>query len=123
MTWGRLVSFWMISLQSIGFTLGLIMISSNFGGYTKKSIYCAGNIAAPHFVYKHEAARYQSGAYAMMGGYIAKLVAHALLWFIMAASNKKRDRQCPADPKLAAAAGMQDKMECASEDPNFSFVL
>ncbi|ORY91573.1 major facilitator superfamily domain-containing protein [Leucosporidium creatinivorum] len=129
MTWGRLIGFWLVNVQSIGFTLGLVMISSNFGGYTKKSIvssivfaaYCAGNIAGPQFVYKHEAPRYQSGAYAMMGGYIAKLVAHVLLWFIMAASNKKRDRQGPADPKLAAAAGMEDKME--TENPNFRFVL
>lgn len=97
--------------------------------YTKKSIvssmvfaaYCAGNIAGPQFIYKHEAPRYQSGAYAMLGGYIAKLAAHALLWVVMAASNKKRDRQGPADPKAAAAAGMEDKME--TENPNFRFVL
>lgn len=27
--------------------------------------YCAGNIAGPQFIYKDEAPRYQSGAYAM----------------------------------------------------------
>lgn len=56
-----------------------------------------------------------------MGGYIAKLAAHALLWVVMAASNKKRDRQGPADPKAAAAAGMRDEMETANKD--FRFVL
>lgn len=56
-----------------------------------------------------------------MGGYIAKLAAHALLWVVMAASNKKRDRQGPADPKAAAAAGMEDKME--TENQSFRYVL
>jgi len=59
-----------------------------------------------------------------VGGYIAKLVAHGTLWAIMYASNKSRDRNLgPADPKLAAAAGMQDKMETVKENPNFRYVL
>lgn len=59
-----------------------------------------------------------------MGGYIAKLVAHCILWAIMFLSNKSRDRKFgPADPKLAAAAGMEDKMESTDENPNFRYVL
>ncbi|GAA6064067.1 hypothetical protein JCM10212_001473 [Sporobolomyces blumeae] len=130
--WGRLISFWFVNVQSIGFTLGLVMISSNIGGYTKRSItsamvfaaYCAGNMAGPQFIYANEKPRYQSGAYAMMAGYIAKLVAHLILWVIMYSSNKSRDKNFgPADPKLAAAAGMEDKMECVKENPNFRYVL
>jgi len=53
--WGRLVALWFTNFQSIGFVLGLVMISSNIGGYTKKQFtsgvvfvaYCAGNIAGP----------------------------------------------------------------------------
>ncbi|GAA5835786.1 hypothetical protein JCM9279_004646 [Rhodotorula babjevae] len=130
--WGRLVSFWFVNVQSIGFTLGLVMISSNFGGYSKRSItsamvfaaYCAGNMAGPQFIYANEKPRYQSGAYAMMAGYIAKLVAHLALWAIMYLSNKSRDRKFgPADPKLAAAAGMEDKTESVKSNPNFRYVL
>ncbi|GAA6019612.1 hypothetical protein JCM11491_002824 [Sporobolomyces phaffii] len=130
--WGRLVSFWFVNVQSIGFTLGLVMISANIGGYTKRSItsamvfaaYCAGNMAGPQFIYESEKPRYQSGAYAMMGGYIAKLVAHCILWAIMYLSNKSRDRNLgPADTKLAADAGMEDKMESVKENPNFRYVL
>ncbi|GAA5932995.1 uncharacterized protein JCM15063_002263 [Sporobolomyces koalae] len=130
--WGRLISFWFVNVQSIGFTLGLVMISSNIGGYTKKSVvsgmvfaaYCAGNMAGPQFIYAHEKPRYQSGAYAMMGGYIAKLVAHGVLWAIMYLSNKSRDRNLgPANPDLAAAAGMEDRMETVKENPNFRYVL
>jgi hypothetical protein len=59
-----------------------------------------------------------------MAGYIAKLVAHGILWAIMFLSNKSRDRNLgPADPKLAADAGMQDKMESVKENPNFRYVL
>lgn len=53
-----------------------------------------------------------------MGGYIAKLVAHCALWAIMYCSNKSRDRKFgPADPKLAAAAGMEDKTESVKSNP------
>ncbi|GAA6051464.1 hypothetical protein NBRC10513_000412 [Rhodotorula toruloides] len=150
--WGRLVSFWLVNTQSVGFTLGLVMVSSNIGGYTKKSVtsamvfaaYCAGNMAGPQFIYANEKPRYQSGAYAMsafpgalasvssmltrvllaVAGYIAKLVAHGVLWVIMYMSNKSRDRNLgPADPKLAAAAGMDDKTESVKENPNFRYVL
>ncbi|GJN88350.1 hypothetical protein Rhopal_001315-T1 [Rhodotorula paludigena] len=133
MHWGRLVGFWLVNFQSVGFTLGLVMISSNIGGYTKRSItsamvfaaYCAGNL---YFIYADERPRYQSGALAMkiaaVISYIAKLVAHLVLWIIMYASNKSRDRNFgPADPKLAAAAGMQDKTESVKENPNFRYVL
>lgn len=59
-----------------------------------------------------------------MGGYIAKLVAHLILWAIMYMSNKSRDRNLgPADPKLAATAGMEDKMESVDQNPNFRYVL
>jgi hypothetical protein len=44
--WGRLISFWFVNVQSIGFTLGLVMISSNIGGYTKKSTVSAMVFAA-----------------------------------------------------------------------------
>ncbi|BGP32547.1 hypothetical protein JCM10296v2_004328 [Rhodotorula toruloides] len=130
--WGRLVSFWLVNTQSVGFTLDLVMVSSNIGGYTKKSVtsamvfaaYCIGNMAGPQFIYANEKPRYQSGAYAMMAGYIAKLVAHGVLWVIMYMSNKSRDRNLgPADPKLAAAAGMDDKTESVKENPNFRYVL
>ncbi|GAA5978939.1 hypothetical protein JCM10908_002743 [Rhodotorula pacifica] len=130
--WGRLISFWGVNTQSVGFTLGLVMISSNIGGYTKRSVtsamvfaaYCAGNMAGPQFIYANEKPRYQSGAYAMMGGYIAKLVAHAILWGIMWSSNKSRDSKLgPADTKLAAAAGMEDKTESVKNNPNFRYVL
>jgi len=37
-TWGRLVSFWLVNSQSVGFTVALTTISSNMGGYTHRSM-------------------------------------------------------------------------------------
>lgn len=49
------------------------MISSNIGGYTKKSVtssmvfaaYCLGNFAGPMFIFESEKPVYRSGTYAM----------------------------------------------------------
>ena len=37
-TWGRLVCFWLVNSQSVGFTVSLITISSNMGGYSHRSM-------------------------------------------------------------------------------------
>lgn len=37
-TWGRLVSFWLVNSQSVGFAVSLVTISSNMAGYTHRSI-------------------------------------------------------------------------------------
>ena len=37
-TWGRLVSFWLINSQSVGFAVSLVTISSNMAGYTHRSV-------------------------------------------------------------------------------------
>jgi hypothetical protein len=51
-TWPRLIGFWLVNCQSIGFTIGLVMVSSNIGSYSKRVVtsscifvaYCVGNI-------------------------------------------------------------------------------
>lgn len=37
-SWQRLISFWIVNSQSVGFTVSLVTISSNMGGYTKRSV-------------------------------------------------------------------------------------
>ncbi|GHJ84788.1 hypothetical protein NliqN6_1190 [Naganishia liquefaciens] len=124
--WPRLFGFWLVNTQSIGFTLGLVMVSSNVGSYSKRSVtssmifvaYCAGNAAGPAFVYESEAPNYTSAAAAMMGGYTGKLICHCLLGYYMWRSNKKRDAEYgPADPVKAADNGMAGQ----TEDENIHF--
>ena len=53
--WSRLVALWMCSCQSVGFAIGLTLVSANIAGYTKKQVtgaavfvgYCVGNIIGP----------------------------------------------------------------------------
>lgn len=37
-TWARLACFWLVNLQSVGFTVSLTTISSNMAGYTHRSL-------------------------------------------------------------------------------------
>lgn len=37
-TWGRLVSFWLVNTQSVGFTISLVTVSSNMAGFTHRSM-------------------------------------------------------------------------------------
>ncbi|KAK7024730.1 putative transporter [Favolaschia claudopus] len=97
LVWQRLVSFWLVNCQSVGFAASLVMVSSNMGGYTHRTIasaviftaYCFGNVAGP---------------------------------FVMFTINKRRDTKY-GEPDVAAAkeAGMQDKTEYENKD--FRYVL
>ncbi|KAK8846885.1 hypothetical protein IAR55_005975 [Kwoniella newhampshirensis] len=129
-TWPRLIGFWLINTQSIGFTMGLVMVSSNIGSYSKRIVassfifvaYCVGNIVGPLTALESEAPRYQTAAYCMMGGYILKTICHGSLWYLLWRDNKKRDTKYgPADPVLAADNGMKGMTE--QENTHFRYVL
>ena len=46
-TWGRLVSFWLVNSQSVGFTVSLTTISSNMAGYTHRAFASAVILYVP----------------------------------------------------------------------------
>lgn len=102
--------------------MGLIMISSNIAGYTKKQVtgallftgYCVGNIIGPQTFKSSEAPGYHSAYiayvilffpphfcvidqvkltfYRMLAGYSVKLTAIVLLYLFMYFENKRRDK-------------------------------
>ncbi|KAJ7509482.1 major facilitator superfamily domain-containing protein [Mycena galericulata] len=127
--WMRLVSFWLVNCQSVGFAAGLVMVSSNMGGYTHRTIasaviftaYCFGNVAGP-FVKQSQAPFYQSATAGLLAGYTIKLVCQIALLIYMYLANKGRDKKY-GTPDLAASkeAGMQDKTEYENKD--FRYVL
>ncbi|KAJ7486670.1 major facilitator superfamily domain-containing protein [Mycena latifolia] len=103
--WGRLVAFWFTSFQSVGFSLSLVMVSANVGGFTKRQVttvvtfigYCGGNIAGPHVLLQSESKiGYPTATKAMMAGYVVKTACHLLLGFYMWNSNRIRDREAAA---------------------------
>ena len=66
--WGRLVALWLCYFQGLGFSMSLIVVSSNIAGYTKKQVtgallftgYCVGNIIGPQTFKSSEAPSYHS---------------------------------------------------------------
>ncbi|KAJ7669657.1 major facilitator superfamily domain-containing protein [Mycena rosella] len=128
--WGRLVSFWLVNCQSVGFAVSLVMVSSNMGGYTHRTIasaviftaYCFGNVAGPFVVKQSQAPFYQDATAGLLAGYTIKLVCQIALFFCMYISNKRRNKKYGL-PDLVASkeAGMQDKTEYENKD--FRYVL
>ncbi|KAJ7459237.1 major facilitator superfamily domain-containing protein [Mycena latifolia] len=135
MVWSRLVSFWLVNCQSVGFAVSLVMVSSNMGGYTHRTIasaviftaYCFGNVAGPFVVYaflskQSQAPFYQDATAGLLAGYTIKLVCQIFLFFYMFISNKRRDKKYgPPDLVASKEAGMQDKTEYENKD--FRYVL
>ncbi|KAK8844009.1 hypothetical protein IAR55_006802 [Kwoniella newhampshirensis] len=138
-TWGRLVAFWFTSFQSVGFSLSLVMISANVGGYTKRQTmttvtfigYCVGNIAGPHVLIGSEKAQgYPTATKAMLAGYVAKTCLHLVLGFYMWFSNRRWDKAAAARgevlseqerAKKAEEIGMTDATEW--NNPYFRYAL
>ncbi|KAL1938014.1 hypothetical protein VTO73DRAFT_12025 [Trametes versicolor] len=122
--WSRLVAFWFMWFQTVGFALSLVVIANNVGGFTKKTCttaimfigYCAGNVIGPHFIIDSEAPRYRTGTMAMFISYIVETVAHIALGLYMLWSNIKRDRELGKvtsyeDQLKGEEAGMHDLTE------------
>ncbi|KIM99097.1 hypothetical protein OIDMADRAFT_30739 [Oidiodendron maius Zn] len=129
-TWGRLVSFWLVNSQSVGFAVSLVTISSNMAGYTHRSVasamvftaYCWGNFAGPLVVKESEAPEYPTATIGLLVGYAIKLVCHLILLVYLYSVNRYRDRSYgPADKENSNEAGMQDKTEFQNKD--FRYVL
>ncbi|KAJ7625894.1 major facilitator superfamily domain-containing protein [Roridomyces roridus] len=127
--WMRLVAFWFVNCQSVGFAAGLVMVSSNMGGYTHRTIasgifftaYCFGNVAGP-FVKQSQAPFYQDATAGLLAGYTIKLCCEIILLTYMFMSNRRRDKKYgPPDLAASKEAGMQDKTEFENKD--FRYVL
>ncbi|KAI6895916.1 MFS general substrate transporter [Hortaea werneckii] len=86
-TWARLACFWLVNAQSVGFTVSLVTISSNMGGYTHRAManafvftaYCWGNFAGPFVVKPSQAPKYTSATIGLLVGYAIKTVCHLSL--------------------------------------------
>ncbi|TBU42628.1 MFS general substrate transporter [Dichomitus squalens] len=98
--WNRLISFWFTGFEMAAFSLSLSMITSNVGGFTKKTV-----TTAIVFVGK-----------AIMISFVIKAVAHLALGIYMLWSNIKRDREqgkivSYEDQLKGEEAGMHDLTE------------
>ncbi|KAJ7582199.1 major facilitator superfamily domain-containing protein [Mycena floridula] len=124
-TWMRLVAFWFTNFQSVGFATSLVMISSNMGGYTHRTIasfmmftaYTWGNFTGPFVVKQSEAPRFPTAMAGLLAGYAIKLVCQVILLGYLIWFNKRRDRiYGPPNEVASREAGMQDKTEYENTD-------
>ncbi|KAF5972279.1 hypothetical protein FBULB1_8804 [Fusarium bulbicola] len=129
-TWGRLVCFWLVNTQSVGFTVSLTTISSNMAGYTHRSLasalvftaYCWGNFAGPFVVKKSEAPHFTGATIGLLVGYAIKFCCHLGLLVYMYLANRHRDKTYGAPNKERSnEAGMRDQTEFENKD--FRYVL
>ncbi|KAF5851699.1 hypothetical protein GGP41_000469 [Bipolaris sorokiniana] len=129
-TWGRLISFWLVNAQSVGFTVSLTTLSSNMAGYTHRSLasalvftaYCWGNFAGPFVVDAKEAPRYEGATIGLLVGYSIKTGCHLALLGYMFFTNKRRTRVYgPPNKEASDEAGMRDQTEFVNKD--FRYVL
>uniref|UniRef100_L2GBN4 MFS transporter n=1 Tax=Colletotrichum fructicola (strain Nara gc5) TaxID=1213859 RepID=L2GBN4_COLFN len=129
-TWGRLVSFWLVNSQSVGFTVSLTTISSNMAGYTHRSLasamvftaYCWGNFAGPFVVKQSEAPHFRGATIGLLVGYAIKLICHLTLLIYMYLVNRHRNKKY-GEPNRESSkeAGMRDQTEFENKD--FRYVL
>ncbi|ESK94071.1 mfs transporter [Moniliophthora roreri MCA 2997] len=128
-TWMRLVAFWFTNCQSVGFATSLVMVSSNMGGYTHKTIanailftaYCWGNLAGPFVVKQSEAPKFPTAMAGLLAGYSVKLALHLVLFVYLVWTNAHRNKVYgPPDEAASREAGMQDKTEF--ENKHFRYV-
>ncbi|KAI0028085.1 MFS general substrate transporter [Vararia minispora EC-137] len=139
--WGRLVAFWFTSFASVGFSLSLVMVSANVGGFTKRQVTAVitfivslarpTNITGPHTLLDSEAEiGYPTATKAMMAGSAAKCGFHVILGLYMYFENLRRDRLAeregyavPEDVRvrLAEEEGMKDVTE--RDNKWFRYVL
>ncbi|KAF7719350.1 Uncharacterized protein PECH_006366 [Penicillium ucsense] len=96
----RYAGLLLMGIYSCSMPVSLAMISSNVGGFTKRSsvsaiyfiMYCAGNIIGPQLFFAHEAPKYQSGFLAIIVCLVICLITALALFFYLRWENARRDR-------------------------------
>ncbi|KAI4848630.1 hypothetical protein E4T44_03824 [Aureobasidium sp. EXF-8845] len=129
-TWARLACFWLVNVQSVGFTVSLTTVSSNMAGYTHRSLasamvftaYFWGNFAGPFVVKPSQAPQYHGATIGLLVGYSIKFCCHLGLLVYMFSVNKHRNKTYGVPNKERSdEAGMRDQTEFENKD--FRYVL
>ncbi|KAI9148287.1 major facilitator superfamily domain-containing protein [Paramyrothecium foliicola] len=115
----QLAGYYSFVFSAAGMPITLSMISSNVGGYTKRSAisamifmaYCIGNVTGPFLFFSHEAPKYRSGFLSIvicLATCVALLLILALSWTL---ENTRRDRRYGALPQMGAIDKSSSKEE------------
>ncbi|CEL11106.1 hypothetical protein ASPCAL14212 [Aspergillus calidoustus] len=99
-TASRYIGLILMGAYSAALPVLMAMISSNVGGFTKRStvnaiffvMYCVGNVIGPQLFFESEAPRYQSGLQAILICLVVVVVDCIALLVYLRRENVKRDR-------------------------------
>ncbi|KAJ9645412.1 hypothetical protein H2204_000991 [Knufia peltigerae] len=96
----RMAGLCLATVFATNIPLSLSLISSNVGGFTKRSVisatlfvaYCTGNIIGPQFFLASQEPRYQTGLIASVSGLALGIVFLVALLFYYIWENRRRDK-------------------------------
>ncbi|KAF3385328.1 hypothetical protein F1880_002224 [Penicillium rolfsii] len=96
----RYAGLLLMGVYSASMPISLAMISSNVGGFTKKStvsaiffiMYCTGNIIGPQLFFSREAPKYQSGFMAIIICLVVCVIVVLALLLCLRWENNRRDK-------------------------------
>ncbi|EXJ79543.1 hypothetical protein A1O3_07822 [Capronia epimyces CBS 606.96] len=109
--------------------ISLSLISSNVGGFTKRSVisatlfiaYCVGNIIGPQFFYASQEPKYQTGLIASVSGLAIGVVFLVALLFYYIWENRRRDRLYGKPQSLTSAEELEDELSNKTDRQLHSF--
>ncbi|KAL7955697.1 major facilitator superfamily domain-containing protein [Trichoderma compactum] len=131
--WLRLGGSWITTTYVASLPLQLSLITSNVGGFTKRSpvsgmlfvAYCTGNIVGPQFYSTDQAPRYSKGIRATLAGYgLATFFIFSLfLYYIF--ENKRRDvkHDLPADVSETEEQALEVSNKTDRELTDFRYIF
>ncbi|EER25920.1 hypothetical protein D8B26_008244 [Coccidioides posadasii str. Silveira] len=121
---GRLAGFCLSLAFSANMPLGLSLVASNVGGFTKKAVvnacvfvmYCVGNVVGPQFFSVDEAPRYSRGLKASLSGFALGAFFLLLLGIYMKWENMRRDRKYGKVDQQENNPNSEDELLLSLED-------
>ncbi|KAL2803130.1 major facilitator superfamily domain-containing protein [Aspergillus granulosus] len=124
----RYIGLILMAGYSAALPIIMAMISSNIGGFTKRSVvnaiffvmYCVGNIIGPQLFFEHEEPQYQSGMQAILVCLVVVVLDCIGLWVYLRAENRKRDRRAMPMEVENENEGMVDITDL--KNPAFRYV-
>ena len=132
---GRMAGFCLMMAFVANMPLGLSLISSNVGGFTKKTVvnsmffvaYCIGNIIGPQFFYTSEAPSYPTGITASLCGFCLGCFFLLSMRLYLMWENRRRNRKygvVDAASNLAEdAATTADTDLTDKQNTNFRYMM
>ncbi|GLI73375.1 hypothetical protein PoHVEF18_001592 [Penicillium ochrochloron] len=115
----RYAGLLLMGIYSASMPVSMAMISSNVGGFTKKTtvsaiyfiMYCTGNIIGPQLFFTREAPKYQSGFLAIIICLVICVIVGLALLFYLRWENSRRDKMSVG----AVATANQEKYSGATQ--------